>query len=229
MKILLILSFLLTTLFSNSQQILLVISKDFNNQTAILTRYEDTKQISEPIEVNIGQNGLGWGLSKFTNFKTNNEPIKKEGDKKSVAGIFQLSEIYTYHKNIDTKMPYHTVNKDYICIDDTKNKNYNKIVEIKDKSEYFSFEKMLLTNETYEYVIKVEHNSNGIKNAGSCIFIHVVNPIKKQTTGCTSISKDKLLEIIKWLDIKKNPILIQIPISKCNEIKKRYPFLHCEI
>lgn len=226
-KLLLILILFFTN--SYSSQIIFVVSKDFNSQKAKLIRYENQKQISNPIVVNIGQNGLGWGNGSLIDFNTTNEPMKKEGDKKAVAGIFKLSQIYSYHKNINTKMPYITVTKDYICVDDVNSADYNKILEVDDKSKYSSIEKMLLSNETYEYVIKVDYNLDGIKNAGSCIFIHVVNPKKSETTGCTSMEKEKLIEIINWLDIKKEPILIQIPISRCNEIKKVYPFLSCNI
>lgn len=232
-KFFLIFFFFLSNLYSQSEQIVFVLSQKYSSQKAKLIRYEkiddDFLQISKPIEVNIGEKGLAWGLSPLIDFQVKNMILKKEGDKKAVAGVFKLSKVYTYHKNINTKMPYINTTKNHICVDDINSEFYNQVINVKDKSKYKSYENMLLSNETYEYVIQVEHNTQGEKAFGSCIFIHVENPTKNQTTGCTSLKKNHIIDLLSWLDIKKEPLLIQIPKQECQTLKKEYSFLNCNI
>lgn len=47
-----------------SEQLVMIVSSDFNNTHAVLTRYETSRntfiQVGENIPVNIGRNGLAW-------------------------------------------------------------------------------------------------------------------------------------------------------------------------
>jgi len=63
------------------------------------------------------------------------------------------------------------------------------------------------------------------KRRGSCIFIHVQKSKDAPTAGCTSMRLEDLKVIAKWLDREKNPILIQIPKSRIEDVKKLYPEL----
>mgnify|MGYP005985457319 CR=1 FL=1 len=233
MKTLFLLLTLTSLSFSQSKQIVFVLADSFDSTSAKLVRYEKVGdiylQISKPINVNLGKKGLAWGLSDYKFKKPSFTPIKQEGDKKAVVGVFALSKIYTYHDFIKTKMPYEKSTNQHICIDDTKSNNYNKIIKTKNKKKYSSFENMLLKNETYEYVIVVQHNKKQVEKSGSCIFLHVQNPQKKQTSGCTSMKKNHMIKIVQWLDINKEPILIQTPKKACFSFKKEYPFINCNL
>ncbi len=77
----------------------------------------------------------------------------------------------------------------------------------------------------YELGIVVEHNKKAVYKRGSCIFMHVKKSKNAPTAGCTAMSLKELQSITNWLDIKKNPILIQIPKSSSTEILKLYPQL----
>ena len=77
----------------------------------------------------------------------------------------------------------------------------------------------------YELGIVVSHNKEGIKKGGSCIFLHVQKSKDAPTAGCTSMTLKNIKKIASWLDKDKKPILIQIPKSSSNEIKKLYPNL----
>lgn len=232
MKIYIYLLIFSSYLFSSSQ-IVFVLANTNKSQKAKLITYEKInnhfKQISKPIDVNIGQNGLAWGISDLFILDKKQLNLKVEGDKKAVKGVYKLSKVYGYSKNVDTKMPYIQSSKNLICVDDISSSNYNKIVKTNNKKEYNSYENMLLSNETYEYLIKVEHNEKALKSKGSCIFLHVENPKKKQTSGCTSMKINQIKKLISWLDIKKEPILIQVDKFSCLTMKKKYPFLNCKI
>lgn len=216
-----------------SQQVVFVLANEFSSQKAKLVRYEKIgnfyKKVSNAVNVNLGLNGLAWGVSDFNFDIRNNKNIKKEGDKKAVAGVFKLSKIYTYKKKLKTKMPFVNSTKNHICVDDTSSSYYNQIIKTKNKSKFKSYENMLLSNDTYKYVIKVEHNPKNEKAKGSCIFLHIENPKKIQTSGCTSMKELEIKEIISWLEIKKEPILIQIPKSACKKYQETYPFIECDL
>ncbi len=219
-------SFLILIIFPiflfSSQQIVLVVADDFNTSNAKLELIEDTNIILTT-DVNIGRNGLGWGIGEKVLIQKKSDPIKKEGDKKAPAGIFKLTDIFGYDYNSNLKLPYLHTSKTLICVDDSKSNFYNQIIE-KNGNEK-SFEYMKRNDQQYKYGVTVLHNKQGIGEKGSCIFLHIQKGEKSATAGCTSMREEDLLKIINWLDKKKNPLLIQIPKSSGEEVKRLYPQL----
>ena len=120
-------------------------------------------------------------------------------------------------------MPYLYV-ENLICVDDSKHKNYNQIINMP-KQKPDSFEYMEREDNQYELGIVVEHNKQQVKQRGSCIFLHVEKYSGAWTAGCTSMTLKNMKKIINWLDKSKNPILIQVPKNKLYEIRKLYPNL----
>lgn len=206
------------------EQIILVVADGFNSSKATLSCFEDGKKVFDSFEVNIGKNGLAWGLGKNTLIQEQSEPLKYEGDKKAPIGIFQLGSIFGYEKESNFKMPYLHATKELICVDDSNSDLYNQIItmpSVKPKS----FEYMKRDDKQYELGIVVAHNQSNIKQRGSCIFLHVEKAEDAPTAGCTSMSLENIKNIVNWLDESKNPTLIQVPYEKLNQIKKLYPEL----
>ena len=206
-----------------SQQILLVVGNDFNSSKATLTPYEDGKLFYKSIEVNIGKKGLGWGLGEKSLTINSNEPLKYEGDLKAPIGIFKLTNLFGYSKDNSFKMSYFYTSKELICVDDSNSNFYNQIIQAHGDEK--SFEHMKRKDGQYELGIVVAHNKMAKKRRGSCIFIHVQKSKDAPTAGCTSMPLKDLKVIVNWLDREKNPILIQIPKSRSEEVKKLYPEL----
>ena len=208
----------------SSQQIILVVADDFNTSKAKLECFEDGKKVFNTLDVNLGKKGLGWGLGETILQQKKSDILKYEGDKKAPAGIFKLTSIFGYAPHMDVKMPYLHTSKNLICVDDSNNKSYNKIISMQNNKPK-SFEYMKRDDLQYELGIVVEHNKDAIKQRGSCIFIHVQKSKNAGTAGCTSMTLNELKQITTWLDKKKNPILIQIPYSSSKEILKLFPQL----
>jgi len=204
-------------LLFSSQQILLVVADEFNSTKAKLSCFEDKKLIYKDIEVNLGKNGLGWGIGIKEIPHNSSEPIKREGDKKAPAGIFKLTKTFGYATQNISKMPYLYSDKNLICVDDSHSSFYNQIIEANDNEK--SFEYMRRKDKQYKYGIVVAHNPHALSNRGSCIFIHIQKEKSHPTVGCTSMAETDLKKIIQWLDVEKNPILIQIPKKYLKEIK----------
>ena len=220
-------SFLITISFSillhSSQQIILVVSDDFKSDRAQLECYEGSKSVCGTIDVNIGKNGLGWGLGIHNLHQKSSDPLKYEGDKKAPIGVFSLTNIYGYSKNHDYNMPYLYTSKNLICVDDSNSPFYNQVIEA--NGNEISFENMKRSDHQYELGIMVAHNSEAKKKRGSCIFLHVKKEENAPTAGCTSMNLEEIKKIASWLDKNKNPILIQIPKSSSEGVLKLYPQL----
>ena len=219
-NILILLSFQISLLAS--QQIILVVADNFQTSDAKLEFYEGSSLLLKT-DVNIGRNGLAWGIGEKKLSRTTSQIIKKEGDGKAPAGVFKLTNIFGYTSHAHYSLPYLHATKELICIDDADSPLYNKLVRTKKHPK--SFEYMKRNDNQYRYGVTVLHNKEAIPNRGSCIFLHIQKYPHAPTAGCTSMQEENLLKIINTLDKEKNPLLIQITKSSAKEIKKLYPNL----
>lgn len=223
--------FLTLDLAHSSEQLLLIVSDDFNTTQAVLTRYEKQQnffvQVGEKVPVNLGRNGLAWGIGEHGFAPKEGEPVKIEGDGRAPAGIFRLSKAFGYAPGLDTKMPYVQADKELICVDDSDSKDYNKILDKNASDQPKSFEWMRRDDELYKMGLVVEHNSAGKRGAGSCIFFHIRKSKDAPTAGCSAMREEDLSAIIKWLDPAKEPKVVQIPRSYCSEAKNLYSGICC--
>jgi len=216
MRKILLLAILMTGVFSaqlpNTKQLIVVSTQNWATSNGTLQRYEKTDtwhKVGKAIKIKLGRNGLGWGIGLHT-IPKDAKYIKKEGDGKSPAGIFTLKQAFGYFPFV-VDYPYEVYKSTDHCVDDVNSKLYNKIVDsTKVAVDYKSKEHMRFAKNYYKYGIVVNHNhideAGAKKGAGSCIFIHIK---KVPTAGCTVMREDEMKEIIQWLDVKKEPLLVQ--------------------
>jgi len=106
-------------------------------------------------------------------------------------------------KKINSKIKKIAIKKNMGWCNDSKSKNYNKLIKL---PSVYNFEKLFKNNNTYDILIVLDYNMNPtIKNKGSAIFIHVAKKNYKKTEGCIALKKNDLLKIIKKL--KKNTVV----------------------
>ena len=217
MKKNLLLSFLLTlgayAQIPNTKQLIVVTTKNWSVPSGMLQRYEKEgsiwHKVGQKIAVKLGRNGLGWGIGLHT-IPKDAKIIKKEGDGKSPAGIFELKQAFGYFPFV-VNYPYEVYRPTDHCVDDVHSKFYNKIVDsTKIEVDYKSKEHMRFPKNYYKYGIVVNHNhideAGAVKGAGSCIFIHIKSV---PTAGCTVMHEEKIKEIIAWLKAERHPLLVQ--------------------
>lgn len=223
--------FLTMDLAHSSEQLVLIVSDDFNTTQAVLTRYEKQRnffvQVGEKSLVNLGRNGLAWGIGEQGFVPKEGEPVKREGDGRAPAGIFRLSKAFGYAPQLDTKMPYIQADKELICVDDSASKNYNQILDKNKSDQPKSFEWMRRDDDLYKIGLVVDHNRAGKIGAGSCIFFHIRKSEDAPTAGCSAMREEDLLTILKWLDPAKEPKVVQIPRSYCSEAENLYSGTFC--
>jgi D-alanyl-D-alanine dipeptidase len=197
-----------------SKQLLMVTTENWSTKDGKLQRYEredkEWEKVGEPIEIVLGRNGLGWGIGLHS-IPKDAKYIKKEGDGKAPAGLFTLGNGFGY-EDFKIDFPYSVYTRTDHCVDDSKSKFYNTIVDsTKVTKDYKSFEYMKLKNDLYKYGITVNHNPNQVPLAGSCIFVHIRSKSGGGTAGCTAMREDKIIKILKWLKKSKKPLLLQLP------------------
>ncbi len=214
-----------------TEQLILILSDDFNTTHAVLTRYEkvqDTfKQVGQAIDVNLGRNGLGWGIGEDGLTPKTDEPVKKEGDGRAPAGIFKLTKAFGYAPVIKTQMPYVQADETLICVDDVQSRDYNRILDKNASDQPQSFEWMKRDDNLYKIGLVVAHNAEGKKGAGSCIFFHIRKSEASPTAGCSAMKEEDLSLILTWLDPAKEPKVVQIPRSYCSEAENLYRGIVC--
>ncbi len=212
---------LFSTVFA--QQIVLVVTDDFQSATGEMYCVDEAGVFCESIPVNVGSNGLGWGIGIEEIPHKSDEPLKQEGDKKAPAGIFRLTQVFGYDEH-NLSMPFVRATEELICVDEGTSSNYNKLVRNDGSAK--SFEVMLRDDGLYKIGVVVAHNEKGVAGRGSCIFLHVQKGTNKPTLGCTSMSEETLQKLVKWLDSKQSPLLIQIAKRYMGEVLSRYSVLN---
>jgi L,D-peptidoglycan transpeptidase YkuD (ErfK/YbiS/YcfS/YnhG family) len=128
---------------------------------------------------------------------------KKEGDKKTPKGTFNLDKLY-YRKDRlkkpKTKISCIPILKKMGWCDDVNNKNYyNKLIFI-NKKDKIKCEKMHRRDNSYDLVIPIKFNYKNTKlGKGSAIFIHVTKNYRG-TAGCIALKKSDFLILLKLIN-----------------------------
>ena len=209
----------------DTKQLIVVTTKDWSTPNGKLQRYENEgdhwHKVGKEVNIKLGRNGLGWGIGLHS-IPKDAKFIKKEGDGKAPAGIFELKQAFGYFPFV-VDYPYEVYKATNHCVDDVNSKFYNKIVDsTKIDIDYKSKEHMRFPKDYYKYGIVVNHNhideAGAKKGAGSCIFIHIKSV---PTAGCTVMREDEMKEIIEWLDVKSYPLLVQGTGEVVNELMKK--------
>ena len=125
---------------------------------------------------------------------------KKEGDKKTPKGIFEIENLYFRKDRI--KKPITSLK----CIEIKKNmgwcddinfpKKYNKLIKANDNLRH---EKLTRKDHKYNLLIPIKYNfKKTIPGRGSCIFIHLTKNYL-QTAGCIALKKKDFLILLKLI------------------------------
>jgi len=202
------------------QQLVLVISDNWQADNALLYRFDKKAgkwlQRDRQIPVTLGRTGLAWGIGLHDKQAGQ---VKKEGDGKAPAGIFTLGDAFGYLKQLNTKLTYRKMSANDFCIDVNGSSYYNQIVSklevgelgIKGSSEPMRRDIHLAGDHKYKKGLIVQHNSNNVSGAGSCIFMHIWQAPTLATAGCTAMGEDNITDLLAWLAEAKQPLYVALP------------------
>ena len=161
----------------------------------ILVKNKHTLQIDEfKFKCSIGKNG--------------STKSKKEGDKKTPKGTFEIENLFFRKDRIDK--PETTLKCIEIkgnmgwCNDINFPKKYNKLIKINKKIKCESLKRK---DHKYNLIIPIKYNfKKPVIGLGSCIFIHLTKNYKP-TAGCIALKEKDFLIMLKILK-KKSKIKI---------------------
>lgn len=216
----------------HSTQLIVVTTSDWNAVDGRLQRYRRQstdgawRAAGDPVAIVVGKKGLGWGIgvTPLTAERSADDPVKKEGDRKSPAGIFRLGTAFGYapHDPGSWKMPYLALTPSIECVDDSQSRFYNRVLDRSTvSSDWHSSEHMRDAGEAYRWGIVIDHNTNPPRpQGGSCVFMHIWSGPGNGTVGCTAMPEQQIKLILGWLDPAANPLLVQMPLRQYRKAEK---------
>ena len=166
-------------------QAIVVIGKGGSNATLTLHQKENGvwKQILS-CSAKVGGNGI-----------TSN---KREGDKKTPAGIYSFGQAFGVASNPGTSRKWLQVNDNHYWVDDSNSQYYNQLVDASQTGiTWSSAEHLVDYAVAYKYAIAINYNSSCTPGAGSAIFLHCSKG--RSTAGCISVSESNMIQILQRL------------------------------
>ena len=133
--------------------------------------------------------------------KNGSTKYKKEGDKKTPKGKFQIEHLYFRKDRLEkplTSLKCIKIKKNMGWCNDVKSpKMYNKFFKIEKKIKH---EKLNRKDYKYDLMIPIKYNFiSPITGKGSCIFIHLTKNYKP-TAGCIGLKKKDFLVMLKLIN-----------------------------
>ena len=181
-------------------QIVLVSSSGTSAQISFYQRLADGSysQTGTPATTSgyVGSNGVGQA-SEWTST--------------TPAGLFNIPFAFGVSANPGTAMEYHQTTGSSYWVDDPDSDWYNTWVE--HTYGWSSAEYLDASPHSYAYGFVIGYNNPGYltpqgatPGAGSAFFFHCDNG--SPTAGCVSVSTDKMIEVLRWLDPGKSPHIL---------------------
>jgi L,D-peptidoglycan transpeptidase YkuD (ErfK/YbiS/YcfS/YnhG family) len=218
--------------WSVSRQMIVVTTDGWDSDHGTLRAYirEGTrwKQEGPVAEVTIGKHGSAWGVG--LNPPERDGPVKKEGDGRSPAGVFRIGQAFGYAETNPTALPYRGLGVSDYCVDVDSSPYYNQVVDARkvgEKAVAGATEPMrrdLHFNGDHAYRIGfvIEHNPDGRKGAGSCIFAHLWKSPTSPTAGCTAMTDETMERLLGWLDPAKKPVFVLLPKNEYARLREAW-------
>ena len=133
--------------------------------------------------------------------KNGSTKYKKEGDKKTPKGKFQIEHLYFRKDRLEkplTSLKCIEIKKNMGWCNDVKSpKMYNKFFKVEKKIKH---EKLNRKDYKYDLMIPIKYNFiSPITGKGSCIFIHLTKNYEP-TAGCIGLKKKDFLVMLKLIN-----------------------------
>lgn len=203
--------------------LILAVPDSWNSTQTQLQAYRREKSrdtwtaITPSFSANLGRNGLAWGRGCHP---VQEGPQKREGDKKSPAGVFLLGSIL-YGSEDKAPIPdwrYRMVTDRDLWIEDPQSTNYNRHLILSTHEEFPAnhlFDRMRQNDPAHALKIFIRHNAppNVQPKAGSAIFFHLSRGTDHPTTGCTTLLREDFETLFRNCNPKDQPVYVLLPRS----------------
>jgi L,D-peptidoglycan transpeptidase YkuD (ErfK/YbiS/YcfS/YnhG family) len=207
---------------ARSRQLVVVAGRGWSDDHATVALYErhwnnkgrqqqrgTWKRVSPELPVMLGRNGLAWGVGLHRR-----DPTKREGDGCSPAGVFTLQCILGRDPATPSlNFPYQQLSATMAGIDDPDLRFYNRLIDLRQVTahEWTHEQKVRPQDPMFRWCVEVGQNSQQLPGFGSCVYLHIWRAPGVATSGCTAMSEGTMDHIVRWLDARKRPLLVQLP------------------
>jgi L,D-peptidoglycan transpeptidase YkuD (ErfK/YbiS/YcfS/YnhG family) len=174
-------------------QAVLVTADDYGSTTARLTTWQRAaaggwEQVHGPSTARLGRSGLA------------PPGEKREGDGRTPSGTYGFDFLFGVEPDPGVALPYRRVTGPSIVWDDNPSSpTYNLWVD-------GGVGEAMYVTPAYDYGAVIAYNADRAPGLGSAIFLHVSTG--GPTAGCVSLPVDRLLEVLRWLDPARAPVII---------------------
>lgn len=216
----------------DTKVLILAVPESWNSTSTRLQAYRREKgqnawtAVTPSYTANLGRNGLAWGRGCHP---TQEGPQKREGDKKSPAGVFLLGSILygSENKSPISEWRYRMITDRDLWIEDSQSTNYNRHLILSTHEEFpenHLYDQMRQNDPAHALKIFIRHNAppDVRPHAGSAIFFHLSRGQDHPTTGCTTLLREDFETLFQNCTPKDHPVYVLLPKSAYLEWKSAW-------
>jgi D-alanyl-D-alanine dipeptidase len=212
------------------RQLVVVTTPEWDAISGVLRRYTRESATSawradgDAVPVVVGRAGLAWGDDGLG---ASGGPRKREGDGRAPAGMIPLDTVFGFASTAAAswvRLPYVALRDDSECVDDAASAHYNTVVDRSAVSrvDWTSAERMRQIGQ-YKLGVIVGYNARPPRRGrGSCIFLHIWADATTPTSGCTAFPAADVESLVRWLDPRRRPMLVQLPEAEYARLRERW-------
>ena len=218
----------------DSRQLILGLTDDWSDSHATLTYYErgargGWRAVGQPWPARVGREGLAWGRGLHAVPPDSNVAMKREGDMKAPAGIFDLGGVWGYDESVrrHPKMPYRQVTPRDLWIEDPASPHYNRhlVLPHEPRADWEKKGQMRQNDPVHSLKLFIKHNAppEVQPGAGSAIFFHIWRANGgRPAAGCTTMEEARLRELIARLDPTRRPVFALLPRADYERLREAW-------
>ncbi len=211
-----------------SSQCIVATAEGWNSSHTTLAYFEKSggkwSQIGPSWKGRLGKNGMVWGRGLHP--VPSGAPLKKEGDGRSPAGVFDLGGAWGYDRTIrkHPKLFYRQVTPRDLWVEDPASPHYNRTLVL-DREPATAWEKkQQMRQGDYPHSLKlfIAHNAppKVVPHGGSSIFFHIWRGEgSRPTAGCTTMHEQNLRTVIARIDPNRRPLYVLLPAAEYQRLR----------
>lgn len=213
---------------AGSSQCVVGVADGWNSSHVTLSYYEkkggEWKRVDSEWKGRLGSKGMAWGRGIHPSPR--GAVLKKEGDGRAPAGVFDLGGVWGAHKSVKKhpKTFYHQVTPRDLWVEDGNSKFYNQFLTLDHEPVTEWEKKAQMKQNDYPQSLKmfIAHNAvpNVVANGGSSIFFHIWRREgAAASAGCTTMAEEKLRWLIATVDPGRRPLYVLLPSAEYQRLK----------